>query len=310
MPENEIDLKVEQHHKTMYAENVAMVAQQNKSHIRGAVTEVSASGETMSVSDLVGKVEAEEVDGRDRRNMDNRPKNTRRWLVFPPKIKSGQYVDSIDKMKMAMDPMGMITRSHTSGVIRRIDQRILGVRKDANGVYRVDEGGVLGSATEGKRGGEKSTLPASCYTAAGGTGLTLEKLIGAIERLKSDEFGMEDDDPMYAAISPADVTDLLEIALATKQSLNAFDVEALKTGKPTGLMGLTWIVSNIQAKDGTDRLIPIWSKRNVIAGFWQDVRGRMWSDTSADDTPYCVVDAYVDATRAEDLGVHVIKAAA
>lgn len=310
MAADEIDLKVEDHFKLMYAANVQMRAQQTRGRIRAAVTEFSASGEAMSVADLVGTVDAVRIGGRDRRNMDNRPTNDRRWVVFREKLKSGQYIDTEDKLRMVMDPTSTLVRTHTNAVVREVDDVALGVVKEG-GAFVVGEGGVLGTATEGKRPGSSGTpLPAKCYTEAGGAGLTLPKLRASKLRLNKDEFGLEDDMELNCAITPQQVDDLLAIAEASSLNLNAFQIDQLSTGKPTSLLGFTWIVTNRLPfdKDG-NRMCPIWAKSNVIMGVWQDVRGRVWNDTASDNTPYAVVDARVDAVRAEDEGVQVILCA-
>mgnify|MGYP001034431131 CR=1 FL=1 len=137
--------------------------------------------------------------------------------------------------------------------------------------------------------------------------MTLPKCFETKERLNGDDFGLEDDDELFCYIGPKQVTDLLNIAAATGVNLNAFDIEQLKTGKPTTLVGFTWIVGNRSVKDDNgDRLCPVWSKNNILGGLWQDVEGRMWTDTSANNTPYAQVEAYLDVVRAEDDGVHVI----
>ena len=308
MPTNSLEMRVEQHHKETYSGNVQMVAQQRKSRIRGAVTEMSATGETMSASDLIGKVEAEKRGGRDRTNIDNPPMNTRRWLVRPEPIESGQYIDTVEKMDRAMDPTSRYVEAHTKAVIRGVDDILMGVEK-VNGIYRVAEGGILGSATEGRRGASKSVLPAKCYTAHNNVGLTTAKLRAALLRLRNDEFGMEDDEEIYGAISANEIDDLLAIAEATGTSLNAFEVEEMRTGKPRMLMGVTWLWTNrIPVKaDDSARLMPLWSKGNIAAGIWQDIKGDIWNDTHRKNTPYCHVDAFIDAVRVEDDGVHVIE---
>jgi hypothetical protein len=48
-------------------------------------------------------------------------------------------------------------------------------------------------------------------------------------------------------------------------------------------------------------------QERVKLGIWQDVKPDMWNDTHARNTPYIHVDAYMDATRVEDKGVHVIE---
>ena len=207
-----------------------------------------------------------------------------------------------------MDPTSVYVQSHTLAVERAWGDKILGVKYVSKGVFELRDGGILGAAVDGKSpGAGKIALPASCYEAAGGVGLSLGKLKNSKERLNSDDFGLEDDDETFCAISPKQVTDLLDIADGDGTSLNAFQQLQLQSGKPTSLLGLTWIVTNRLPLDGNgDRMCPIWTKANILAGIWQDTLGRMWNDTSAKNTPYAHVGAYVDVVRAEDLGVHVI----
>ena len=303
---DEIEIRVEAHHKLTYSQNVEMVAQQKRGRIRGRVTEHPASGEAMSIADLVGTVDAVRVHERDRRNMDNRPDNTRRWLVFREKLKSGQYIDSEEKLKKAMDPTAVYTKTHTSAVVRELDDVIMGIEKQG-ARFVVTDGGILGAATEGKRGTAKSDLPDKCFIEAAGSGLSLAKLRQAKRDLNLDEHGLEDEETTYAAITPWQVDDLLKIAEDSVPNLNAYTVDQLKNGKPTTLLGFEWIVTNrLPYKSGLERMCPIWTKSNIHLGLWQDVRGRMWNDTSADNTPYCVVDARADCGRVEDDGVRVI----
>lgn len=308
-----LEIKLEAHHVLTYRDTVAMVAQQRQSRLRGAVTEVSARGEAMSAADLVGTVEAIELQGRDRRNIENVGTNSRRWLVFPEEIASGQYIDREDQLRQLSDPTSAAVRTHTMAVRRAIDDRIMGVVQVAKGVYDLRPGGILGGATDGKRpGAARIDLPGDCITGpnVGGNpvGLTLEKLMEATERLKTDDFGLEDDDELFCAITPKQVTDLLNIAAATGTHLNQFELDQIRSGKPTTLVGVNWIVTNRVYKDKSDdRWCPIWSKNNIVMGVWQDIEGRIWPDSHRRNTPYCDVSARVDVVRVEDRGVHVIK---
>lgn len=303
-----LQIRAEAHHIQTYRDNVTMVAQQMKGRIRPAVTDVPANGEAVAASDLVGNVRASRVSANERRNLENVPQNSRRWLVFPNPVKSGQYISTAEKLQRAMDPTSTYVKAHTAAVVREIDDICLGIVEGDAGVFTVGTGGVLGLATDGKNPGTGTVaLPAACFTAAGGTGLTISKLLGAKERLNSDEFGLDDDDPLYCAISPKQVTDLLQIADGDGASLNAFEQRQLIAGRPTSLLGLTWIVTNRLPKDGSGNWqCPIWSKANIVAGIWQDVQGDLWNDTHADYQPYARVQAFVDAVRVQDRGVHVI----
>lgn len=302
-----IEVLVEQHHKLTYADNVKMVAQQQRGRIRPAVSSISASGEAVAFSDLIGKVNALRSDGRDRRNPENIPMNTRRWLVRPNAIMSGQYIDTAEKLDRAMDPTSNYVRAHTMAMVRAIDDIVLGVERQDNGSYAISQGGILGSVASGKRPDVTTVLPPSSYIPANATGLTLGKLKEAMETLHEREFGMDDTDPLYCAISPVQVTNLLDLADGNGTALNAFAQDQLKNGVPTQLLGMSWIVTNNLPKSGSTRFCPVWSKNNIVAGVWQDIRGQMWNDTHAQGTPYAFVDAFVAAGRAEDDGVLAIE---
>ncbi|MEO0859227.1 MAG: phage capsid protein [Pseudomonadota bacterium] len=305
MPD-QIDLRTQAHYRLSFGNNVQMRAQQMKARIRPAVTEFAASGEAQSVADLFGTVEARRAPGRNARNFDNRPQMDRRWVVFPDEIESGQYIYTEDKLKSATDPTSQLVQTHTMSVIREIDLVCLGVYRDG-GEFKVGDGGILGTAADGKRGSTKKTLPSTAYTAAGGAGLTMAKLRKSKLILNTAEFGLDDDDQMYCAITPYQVDDLLALAEAAGENVPVFAIQQLQTGQATSLLGYNWIVTNALPKDSSgNRMCPVWSKRNIALGVWQDVQGDMWNDTSKKNTPFAVVDARVDAVRVQDNGVHVI----
>ena len=301
---------VEQHHKQMYADSVTMVAQQKRDPFAGAVTEMACKGEAHSVTDIYGAGEAQKAEPRSRQNPEMPVTGTRRWLSMPPMLESGQHIDREDIWANATDPTSSVVTVHTNRVRRWIGDAVLGVTK-TDGVYVVDGGGILGTAVEGKNaGGATIALPGSQVVPRGATGLTLDKLRDAKLALQKNDFGLEDDDPLYACITPQQIDDLLAIAQAAGNSLNAFNIEQLKTGKPTSLLGITWINTNrvpVATDSATVRLCPIWSKGNIVRGTWQGLQGRMWNNPGAKNLPYVIVDAAVAATRVQDKGVIVIE---
>ncbi len=307
---------VEPHHRLTFRDNTAMVAQQMQNPLRNAVTIVDATGEAQSVADLVGKTDYIEGEDYSRRNPDNPPRRSRRWLVRPNVIETGQYITKEEKFDQAMDPTSMLTKNTITTVERGVYDRILGIRKLATGGYAVSGGGILGSVREGKTPGSGIDLPAANIIPADfgtpGTpyGLSAEKLREGVEAMELEEFGLETEMSIYGLITPKQKTDLINLALATKTSLNPFDVENIREGKPGRLLGINWMFTNRLPKNSAgQRMCPLWSKDNIVAGFWQDVEGDMWNDTAAKNMPYIYADAYVDAARVEDGGVRVILCA-
>ena len=296
---------VEQHFRTMYADNVRMVAQQLKNPLMDAVTTVPASGEAMRAADLINAKRYLRGEARSRRNPENPAQGVARWLVFPEQpIESGQYIDKEDRFKMAMDPTSNFMKADVAAVTRGYMDTVMGLDEVAADTYTVSGGGILGIAREGKTPGTGTVLPAGQIIANGGTGLTLDKLRNARKMLKKANFGIDAAmDPLFGAITPEQEDNLLGIAAASGANLNTFEIEQLKSGKPTQLLGMTWIVTNRLPKAATIRSCAIWAKNNIIVGEWEPIQGDMWNDTAAKNLPYIYCSCRIDAVRVEDKGV-------
>lgn len=299
--------QVEEHHRLMYANSVRMVAQQTRDPFAGRVIDTPASGEAKSATDMLDDGEYAYGEERTRRNVEMPVKGSRRWLIRPPVIKSGQYFDIEDDLDGQITPNSVKVKVHTTRVMRGKADRTLGIRK-LDGRYVVTDGGILGHATEGKRPANKKALPASQYVPHDNVGLTTGKLRAAKLWLRKNDFGVEDDDEIYCAITAQQEDDLLAIAEDSAENLNAFSIEQLREGKPTRLMGISWVFTNrLPINNAEHRLLPMWTKKNIERGIWQDVNGAVWNDTSADNLPYGRVRAYIDCVRIEDKGVIAIE---
>lgn len=297
---------VEAHHRTTYQNNIQMVAQQMRNPLRSAVTTIQASGEAVRVSDLLAKKKAQRAQDYAVANPDNRTKRDSRWLIRPEGIEDGEYIYKADMFDLALNPAGHLAANQVAAVERAVADVIMGVEEDASGNFTVSGSGIFGLATSGKARAT-TVFPGANIEAAAATGLTLDKIRAVIKNLRKAEFGMESTDPLFSAITAQQMDDLIGIAAASATPLNAFTIEQLQSGKPTSLMGITWIFTNRLPKDANgNRLIPVWSKKNVVAGFWQDLKGDMWNDTSKKNMPYIHTDAYLDCTRIEDAGVRAI----
>lgn len=298
---------VKEHHKLTYSQNVQMVAQQMGNRFRAGVTEVRATGQAHRAVALFDAGEGEVAEERGRRNFDIPVPRSARWLIRPDEIGTGETLDEEDKLDAAMDPTSILMQTHMNRIQRKIDDRILGTERNSAGTFSVAYSGILGRASSGKRAETQTDLPAGNFIAHASTGLTYDKLREAQEALELADFGV-DNDELFCAISPKQRTDLLNIAAATGTSLNAFTLEQLKTGKPTTLLGFTWVFTTRLPLDANgNRMCPIWSKRNIILGVWKDITGRMWNDGSARNKPVIEVAARMDCVRAEDAGVRVIE---
>jgi hypothetical protein len=307
---------VEAHHKLTYSDNVKMVAQQMMNPLRNAVTIVPCDGEAKNMADLIDEVDYIEGEDYSRRNPDNVPDRNRRWLIRPTVINSGQLITKEEKFDQAMDPTSPLFRSHIKACERGVFDRILGVRKKKGQPAELAEGGIFGRVSEGKTPTSTKALPAANYIAndhgSTGTpaGLNLVKLRAATEAMELEDFGLETDDEIWGLITPKQKTDLLTLAFDTGKNLNPFEVQNIRDGKPGQLLGINWLFTNRLPTDSNgNRLIPLWSKANIICGMWQDVEGIMFNDSSARNLPRILVDCYPTCGRVEDEGVRVIRCA-
>lgn len=304
--------RIEDHERLQYSSSVTMVAQQTRDPFAGTVTDVMATGEAQSATDLYDAGEYEYGEDRTNESPNNPVTGDKRWLVRPPIIHSGQLIDHEDKFDTARDPTSTFVTIHTRRVIRGKADRTLGIRREpGTGLFRITDGGIMGSVVSGKRpGGAPTALPTEQYVPVGSTGLTVGKLRDAVLQLRKKEFGMETEDTIYCAISAQQMDDLLGIAEAEGTGLTAFQKEQLRSGKPTALMGVTWVPTNrLPHKVGADtvRLCPIWSKNNISRGIWQDIKGDMYNRPDKMNKPYVHVGAYLDCVRLQDEGVIIIE---
>ena len=296
-------------HRTTYANTIQMVKDQNQSWIRDTVTILDGDGEMRNVRDLLDKREYVEFEDYDDETPDNRSKLTAVWVHRPKAIGDGQVIRKEDKFDMAMDPTSSFNRGMVRGVEKGVYDRIMGIKMKDDGTFGIHGAGIMGDRYAGAKGGTPAGLPASQYLPDGGVGLTSNKLIDALEKLHIKDWGMDEEDlGLCCPIAARQISDLLRIAKEAGASLNEFDILQLQTGKPTVLLGITWKRTNRLAIDSSgNRLLPLYSKENIAAVFWQDIMGSIRNRTDKrGNPPYVEIDAFPTCTRIEDDGVAVI----
>lgn len=298
-----LDTRVEQHHRLLFTENFMLATQQRGSKLRPFVTEQPCSGEGAVAADIIGEISYRRGTGRQRNNIENVPENNRRWLVYRDPIETGQYLDTVDKFRQINRPDSRLMEAHVAAIRRGVDDTILGLDEDG----KVGEGGILGKITEGKRpGGAGIGLPAEYRTLHNSTGLTIGKLRAARKKLGLSENDLEFVTPVMA-ITTNQHDDLLGIVESASANLNMLEQPHIVEGKVRRLLGFNFVEINRLPKTNSTRHCPVWLRDKIVLGVWQDITPAMWNDTHAKNTPYIHVEAYMDCTRTEDSGVHVIE---
>lgn len=135
------------------------------------------------------------------------------------------FIDKEDRIKLIADPQSTYTSNAVEALRRKADR----LKYDA----------LRGNALSGKDGATLVPLPSGQKVAAGGLGLTFEKVLDATRILNANNVPFPD---RYFIINSAGLDDLLREVELTSRDFTS--MRALETGMVTSFMGYTWILYN------------------------------------------------------------------
>jgi hypothetical protein len=264
-----------------YSANIQMLSQQMGSLLRDKVRLESVVGKN-AFFDQVGSVTAVEKTSRhsDTPQIDT-PHSRRR--VSLADYEFADLIDQQDKVRLLIDPTSSYAQAAAMAMGRAMDDVIISA--------------ALGTAYTGETG---STSQANTnQIAAGGTGLTIDKLRTAKQTL--DLGDVDPSIPRYIIVSPRQITDLLGTTQVTSSDFNT--VKALANGEVNSFLGFNFIVSNRLALSSTTRSCIAYAQDGIALGVGKDVNARI--DERADKSYatqvyYCMS---IGATRMEEAKV-------
>jgi hypothetical protein len=215
-----------------FSSNVQMLSQQMGSLLRNAVDVETVNGEK-AFFDQVGSAAAVL---RTSRHADTPRIDTphSRRMVTMSDYEYADLVDDQDKVRLLVDPTSTYSRAAAAAMGRAMDDVIISA--------------ALGTALTGKDGGTSTAFAtATNQIAAGATGLTLAKLIQAKEIIDAGD--VDPSIPRYIAVSPKQITNLLNSTTVTSSDFNT--VKALAMGEINSFVGFNFIVTNSLGVDGS-----------------------------------------------------------
>ena len=118
---------------------------------------------------------------------------------------------------------------------------------------------AIGNVYTGEAGATATALPAAQLIAAGGTGLTLAKLLSATEILNGAD--LEDGSMRILVVAPQQITNLLNTTEIKSADYNS--VKALAMGAVDTFMGFKFVISNQLTKVSTTRTCVAWVKGSI-----------------------------------------------
>jgi hypothetical protein len=265
-----------------FSSNIQMLSQQMGSLLRNAVDVETVNGEK-AFFDQVGSAAAVL---RTTRHADTPLIDTphSRRMVTLSDYEYADLIDDQDKVRLLVDPTSTYARAAAAAMGRAMDDVIISA--------------ALGTAKTGKDGGTTTNFDTSNnQIAASATGLSLAKLIEAKEILDSGD--VDPSIPRYIAVSPKQISDLLNNTTVTSSDFNT--VKALAMGEINSFVGFNFIVTNRLGLDGSNnRRVFAWAMDGIKAAIGKEPTARI--DERADKSYatqiyYCMT---LGATRMEE----------
>lgn len=240
-----------------FSSNIQMLSQQMGSLLRNAVDVETVNGEK-AFFDQVGSAAAQL---RTTRHADTPLIDTphsRRMLTLAD-YEYADLIDDQDKVRMLVDPTSTYARAAAAAMGRAMDDVIVTA--------------AFADASTGKDGSTTTAFDTTNnQIAAGAAGLTLAKLIEAKEILDSGD--VDPSIPRYIAVSPKQVTDLLNNTTVTSSDYNT--VKALAMGEINSFVGFQFIVTNRLGVDvSSNRRVIAWAQDGIKLGIGKEPVARI-----------------------------------
>lgn len=270
---------------------VRLLAQQRKSRFFNFVDIKQLTSAERASSDQIGSVEMVELASRHADTPQTDTPHARRWVIPAPFV-INDFLDHPDKIRAVNGEMmtSKYQENHAKAAGRKMDDLIIAA--------------LFADAYTGQTGTGTATFDTANYQiAAGGTGLTLAKLLNAKEILDAAE-NDDPDDPQNVrplAVTAKQVTNLLNTTEVKSSDYNT--IKALVEGKIDTFCGFKFRRSQRLGTSGSNRRCAAWCKDSMQLGVNETFFARV---TERPDKNYLTqVYARLDmgATRMDETGV-------
>lgn len=264
-----------------YAHTMLALSQQRGSKLRGAVRTEQVRGHSALI-DRIGAVAAIRRIARhaDTPQMDT-PHSRRRVSLVD--YDWADLIDDSDKLRMIVDPVSPYAQAGAWAMGRAMDDEIIAA--------------FTATAHAGPDGASPVDLPDGQKVAAGGTGLTLGKLLEAKEIL--DAHDVDEQIPRHLALSSKQVSDLLNTTEVKSSDYNT--VKALAQGELDSFLGFRFIRTErlLHNSDDTRRVIA-WAEDGMVLAIGQQPVARIDERPDKNYATQVFYSMTIGATRLEE----------
>lgn len=246
---------------TQFSAVLALKLQQSGSKLRGKVQEGFHVGKQASPIQYEGPVKMKRPEGRFSPKKRTDSDYERRW-VFPIDSELDQYIDSFDKLKTIVEPMGPKATNAANAAGREWDDQLVAAATGT--AYIGQDAAALSTETFDTN---KFQIAAN-FKASAATGLTIAKLIEAKRIFRRYEVDL-DSDPATLVIGSQQESDLLSQVEVVSREFN--ERPTLVDGKVTRFLGFDIVVmERLETFTTTTRGVLAFVKSGLYLGIWQE----------------------------------------
>jgi hypothetical protein len=267
------------HYVQQYTTNVQLLAQQKMSRLRGSVTTGTYTGKQGVPVDQFAATVANK---RTTRYPALTPADTqadRRW-VFPSDYDWNDLIDSIDKLRLLIDPQSSYVQNGMAAMNRAMDDEIITA--------------FFGAAKTGSDGSTSTAFPAGQQVSAsegasGATGMNVEKLKAGIQILLANEaWDPSSGDRIYCAISAKQNRNLMDEIQVVNADYNG-EKAVVNDGFVNSWGKVDFIHTERLPNNGSAQArCPMWVKQGMHLGLWQDLSADVSQRKDLAGLPYQV----------------------
>lgn len=267
------------HYVQQYTTNVQLLSQQKGSRLRGSVTTDTYKGKQGVPVDQFAPTVATKRTTRYPALTPADIQADRRW-VFPSDYDWNDLIDSIDKLRLLIDPQSSYVQSGNAAMSRAMDDEIIAA--------------YFGDAKTGVDGGTTTPFPASQQVSASegasaATGLNVEKLKAGIQILLANEaWDPSSGERITAVITAKQNRNLMDEIQVINSDYNG-DKAVVNDGFVMSWGKIDFIHSERLPINGSSQTrVPLYVKTGMHLGMWQDLSADVSQRKDLAGLPYQV----------------------
>jgi hypothetical protein len=259
-----------------YASAVELVAQQQQPRIAPLCTQMTATGTSATVVNLIDAFEVEARTGRYDPITFAEPNHTRPW-VFPLHFDNAVPFDNVEQMQMNANPQSEYVQGLVAAINRKMDAEVI------RAFFSDRMTGQAGTTVDSFASARQISVD------VGGTasGLNLEKLQQARKLARKLEVAL-DGEQIHIVISPDQEQNLMNEIEVTSSDFTMKRILDAGTMVGSGYAGFNYVIHNGLLTDGSGyRRVPFFTTRGMAFCTWNggmrtqvsqrvDLKGHPW----------------------------------